>query len=72
MTLEQYKFRGSEVATQVAAAMEAIPEGREIVTMSAGENMIVRLALAPQEISVTDEIIEYAWTGDGFVEIGVL
>jgi hypothetical protein len=66
------KFRGAEIRTEIIKAMETIPEAREIVTMSAGENMPITVSLAPQEITVTDDIIEYAWTGDGFVEIGVL
>jgi hypothetical protein len=68
------KFRGSEIAAEIVKAVELIPAGREIVTFNAGENMPITFSLARQEIdqSTHDDIPEYSWDGERFVEIGFL
>jgi len=65
------KFRGSEIATAIVNAVEALPAEAEIVTLSAGENMPIRCAFTVIEEDA-GLIPEFAWDGARWNEIGYL
>jgi hypothetical protein len=64
-------FSGRTIATEIIKAVEAIPEGCEIVTLSAGENMLIRCAYLADD-NGDGWIPEYAWDGQSWREIGYL
>jgi hypothetical protein len=72
---EQFKpltlFRGAEIATEVAKAVQAIPAGNTIVEMKAGENMPITICYAPYD-EWDGDFPEYAWDGEKFRNIGYL
>ena len=72
------RFIGSEIATAIVAAVEALPRTTEIVTFKAGENMPITAGLVFHEGMSNDEnellgwIPEFAWNGEKWEEIGYL
>jgi hypothetical protein len=70
-TLGLRRFTGSEIGRSIVAAIEALPEGTEIVEFSTGENMpIVLLLVLPEDESTHPNFQHYSWDGERWVEIG--
>ena len=66
-------FMGREIKTQLVAAIEAIPEDDQIVTLKAGENMLITCAfVSDKHYEESGYIPEYAWDGEKWRWIGML
>lgn len=68
------RFLGREIGPAIVAAVEAIPDGCEIVTFKAGENLPILCAFIPENFyeGGSGFIPEYVWTGETWEEVGFL
>jgi hypothetical protein len=65
------KFIGSEIASAIVNAVEALDRDEQIVTFSAGENMPITAGIHREDEGI-DQIPEFAWDGEHWNEIGYL
>jgi hypothetical protein len=72
-TTQPPTFFGADIKTQIERAVEAIPKDSDIVTFSAGENMMIRCAFVSDETYEYSGIVpEYFWNGESWDELGFL